>query len=214
MTRRIRLDVPAYAEAWYLARPRATPAEAARALGIGAQTAKGYRARLIARGLLAPLRRRIDLDLARELLEDGALGREVAARLGVRVTSLVAALRRHDLTVSEVRHERVYSATGLARVFGVSDPTMTRWLRRWHADGLIDARPPRKPRGPWRVPAWALMAFFERPEGAPYRARVADPAWRAYLSDLDAPIAPIRNAEVRRWFGAPTREEPRHAAAD
>ena len=202
MTARIRLDVPAYAEAWYLANPRATPTEAAAALGIGAQTAKGYRARLIKRGLLAPLRRRVDVERACEMLEDGALGREAAARLGIRVTSLVAALRRRDLTVSEVRHERVYSATSLAPLFGVSDPTMTRWLRHWLDAGLIDARPPRKPRGPWRVPAWALMAFLERPESAPYRERMADPAWRAYLADLDAPIAPIRNPEIRRWFGA------------
>jgi transposase len=178
----MRLDIPAPVVAYLQQHPAATPAQLAAALSIAQSTARVYRHRALKAGIGTALRPRINLEDARELIEDGLHTRDVAKQLGISRTALVHRLCRADTPVSVVRAETVLSARDVARILGVSTPTACKWLRQWRERRLIRCRIGRRSKAPWRIAVTDWMAFLERRDCPLRPEKIADPAWRAYAA--------------------------------
>ena len=179
----MRLDLPAPAVAYLQQHPTAPPAQLAAALGVTHSTARAYRHRAIKAGMVVALRKRISVEDAQELLEDGLHTRDVAKRLGISRNALACRLHRADTPVSVVRADTVFSASNIARILGVSKPTARRWLRHWRAQGLIRCRVGMRTGSPWRIAVTDWMAFLERRDCPLCPERIADAEWRAYAAD-------------------------------
>jgi len=179
----MRLDLPAPAATYLQQHPTAPPAQLAAALGLAHNTARAYRHRAIKAGMVVALRKRISVEDARELLEDGLHTRDVAKRLGISRDALACRLCRADTPVSVVRADTVFSASDIARIIGVSKPTARRWLRHWRAQNLIRCRVGQRHRSPWRIAVTDWMAFLERRACPLCPEQIADPEWRAYTAD-------------------------------
>jgi transposase len=179
----MRLDLPAPVVAYLQQHPTAPPAQMATALGLAHSTARAYRHRALRLGMVVALRKRISVEDARELLEDGLHTRDVAKRLGISRNALACRLCRADTPISVVRTESVFSATDIARILGVSKPTARWWLRHWRAQGLIRCRVGQRTGSPWRIAVTDWMAFLERRDCPLQPEQIADPDWRAYAAD-------------------------------
>jgi transposase len=155
----------------------------ATALGLAQSTARAYRHRALKAGIGTPLRKRINVEDAQELIEDGLHTRDVAKRLGISRDALASRLCRADTPVSVVRADTVFSASDVGRILGVSKPTARRWLRHWRAQGLIRCRVGQRTGSPWRIAVTDWMAFLERSNCPLHPEQIADPEWRAYATD-------------------------------
>ena len=179
----MRLDLPAPVAAYLHQHPAATSAQLVAALGVAHSTARAYRHRALKAGIGVALRKRINVEDAQELIEDGLHTRDVAKRLGISRDALTCRLWRADTPVSVVRADTVFSAADVARIIGVSKPTARKWLRHWRAQGLIRCRVGMRHGSPWRIAVTDWMAFLERRDCPLQPERIVDPEWRAYAAD-------------------------------
>ena len=179
----MRTDIPAPVVAYLQQHPTATPAQLAAALGVAQSTARAYRHRALKAGIGVALKRPVNLDDARELIEDGLHTRAAARRLGVSRNALTIRLCRADMPVSVIRVESVFSARDIARILGMSKPTVRRWIQRWRAQQLIRCRVGLRKSSPWHIAVTDWMAFLERRDCPLQPEQIADPEWRAYAAD-------------------------------